>query len=48
MCCFRLVIVIAVIYIYMWYQVYVFSRQLYLDGRTSLEGILQSGYVQDA
>lgn len=25
----------------MWYQVYIFSRQLDLDGRTSLEGIIQ-------
>lgn len=30
-----------VFYIYIWYQVYLFSRQLDLDGRTSLEGILQ-------
>lgn len=35
----------AVLYIYLWYQVYLFSRQLYLDGRTSLEDILQSGPV---
>lgn len=34
----------SVIYIYLWHQVYMFSRQLYLDGRTSLEGILQNGY----
>lgn len=34
--------VFAVFYIYMWYQVYIFSRQLDLDGRTSLEGILQN------
>lgn len=33
---------VAVCYIYMWYQVYIFSRQLDLDGRTSLEGILQN------
>lgn len=31
----------TVFYIYIWYQVYLFSRQLDLDGRTSLEGILQ-------
>ncbi|XP_031631211.1 uncharacterized protein LOC116345718 [Contarinia nasturtii] len=31
-----------VCYLYLWYQVYIFSRQLDLDGRTSLEGILQN------
>lgn len=35
----------TVSYIYLWYQVYLFSRQLYLDGRTSLEGIIQSSPV---
>ncbi|XP_055312235.1 uncharacterized protein LOC129574357 [Sitodiplosis mosellana] len=33
--------IVNAFYIYMWYQVYIFSRQLDLDGRTSLEGILQ-------